>query len=152
MPIFRDKKFWGIKHQILIHGDQDDVFDAVTNPARLVIWDYPDSVEADLRIDGRIIITSGGIARVGKILKYSPPRLYTFTIPMPYPSYERSKTFNSKIQYVIENIYGIIQVKMQHSGFPSEKMVLLEEKAWKGIYMPRLKKYIEESSSDSDSD
>ncbi len=151
MSIYRDKKFWGIRQQILIHGDQDDVFDAVTNPDRLTIWDYPDSVEVDLRVNGRIVITSGGVARVGEILKYTPPRLYSFTIPMPYPSFERNRTFESAIQYVIENVYGIIQVKMQHSGFPNEKMALLEEKAWKGIYMPRLKKYIEESSEDANS-
>ena len=143
MPVSRDEVGYGIGLQILIHVGQQEVFDAITNPEKIKIWDYPDNVDVDLRVKGWIRLQSGGVEREGRIILVNPPAAFAYKIPTPYPAHERNKIFAATVHYVLDDMFGQTRVRLRHSEFPKKQFAEVEERAWKGIYLPRLKEYCE---------
>ena len=68
MPVGKEEIGYGLGLQIVIQAGQQEVFDAITNPDKIKIWDYPDSAGVDLRVKGLIRLRSGGVEREGRII------------------------------------------------------------------------------------
>ena len=143
MPVSKEESGYGIGLQILVQVGQQEVFDAITNPDKIKVWDYPDHAAVDLRVKGWIRLRSGGVEREGRIIILSPPAAFAYKIPTPYPAHERNKIFAATVHYVLDDMFGQTRVRLRHSGFPKKQFAEVEERAWKGIYLPRLKEYCE---------
>jgi len=88
LPVAKEEAGYGIGLQILINAGQQIVWDAITNPKKLTIWDYPDQSSMDLRVKGWIRLRSGGIEREGRIILLNPPAALPigFLHPIRHPS------------------------------------------------------------------
>lgn len=137
---------WAIRQQIILEAEQERVFKTITLPEEIVKWDYYDHVQTDLRENGRITLVIDGVTRTGRIARYSPPRIFEFRITLPYPSRDRHRTYNAVIQFTVDDVNGSTQLKLRHRGFPRRDMAELEERAWRNIYLPRLKDYVEKEA------
>lgn len=143
VPVVKEDTGYGVRLQVMIKADVNRVFQALTTGDQVVVWDYPDQVRLDPRKNGWIRISSGGVEREGKILAFTPPSVFAYAITTPFPAPDRNKFFKALIHYILEDVFNQTRVRLRHAGFPTEQFATLEERAWKGIYLPRLREYCE---------
>lgn len=116
-----------IVQEITIQAPAEEIFDALTNPQRLVQWwNVPGRfqmthLESDLRPGGKRIMRGSGYGKpvtiTGEYREIERPRLLVFTW---LPDWQ-GDAVESVVRFEFEEKDGLTKVRLTHSGLTSEK-------------------------------
>ena len=116
-----------IVQEITIQAPAEEIFDALTNPERLVQWWIVPGqfqmthLESDLRPGGKRIMRGSGYGRAvtvtGEYREIERPRLLVFTW---LPDWQ-GDAVESVVRFDLEERDGCTVVRLTHSGLVSEK-------------------------------
>jgi uncharacterized protein YndB with AHSA1/START domain len=110
-----------VRRSLVLHVSREQLWEALTRPARLAAWFGADVVELELRPGGRIVFEGqDGSIRRGLIQAVDPPRRFTFRwLPITVGSDGASASFpRATVELVLEETDGGTRLTVTESTSP----------------------------------
>jgi uncharacterized protein YndB with AHSA1/START domain len=137
-----------IVQEITINGSAECIFQALTDPEKLVRWWGAEGrfqityMESDLRLGGKWLMRGTGYGKpvtvMGEYCQIERPRLLVFTW---LPDWQEDAT-ESMVRFDLEEKNGVTTVRLTHSGLASESS-RASHKGWPQI-LTWLQAYVEQ--------